>query len=117
MTHLTADAQEAWLAELARILRPGGVALLTFQADANAAYQSRWRDPVWWARWRECGFDDEQLDPALEGTISDSTYYRNTTQSSDDFRRKCDPYFELIAIEPAAFGGYQDCAVLRKRAL
>jgi SAM-dependent methyltransferase len=114
MTHLTAPAQDAWLAELARILRPGGIALLTFQADANAAFQSVWRDPAWWAAWRSSGFDADQHDPALDGKIADGTYYRNTTQSTADFRSRCARHFDVLGIEPALFGGYQDCAVLRR---
>jgi len=46
MTHLTAEAQAAWLAELARILKPGGIALLTFAGSAGKAYGSRWRAPA-----------------------------------------------------------------------
>ena len=116
MTHLTADAQHAWLEELARILRPGGVGLITFQAEGSAAFGSSWRDCAWWDRWNATGFDDGQIDSALEGKISEPTYYRNTTQSRDDVLERWGRFFEVSAIEPAIFGGYQDCAVLRKRA-
>lgn len=36
LTHLTEPVAKAWLAELARVLRPGGVALLTFHDEAYA---------------------------------------------------------------------------------
>jgi SAM-dependent methyltransferase len=36
LTHLTAATARAWLAELARVLRPGGLALLTFHDEAYA---------------------------------------------------------------------------------
>ena len=73
MTHLTAEAQEAWLAELVRILKPGGLALLTFSGLAATAYSTIWHDPAWWSRWRESGFDDEQNDASLDGKIKDAT--------------------------------------------
>jgi len=37
LTHLTEATAGAWLAELARVLRPGGLALLTFHDEAYAA--------------------------------------------------------------------------------
>lgn len=36
LTHLTEPVANAWLAELARVLRPGGVALLTFHDETYA---------------------------------------------------------------------------------
>jgi SAM-dependent methyltransferase len=114
VTHLTAEAQRAWLAELARILKPGGTALLTFSADASAAFTSYWRDAAWWSRWQELAFNDEQIDTALAGKISEPEYYRNTLQSTPGFVRECGRHFDVLSIEPAIFGGYQDCAILRK---
>ena len=37
LTHLTEATARAWLAEIARVLRPGGLALLTFHDEAYAA--------------------------------------------------------------------------------
>jgi len=115
MTHLGADAQAAWLAELARVTKPGGIVLLTFQADAHAAYTSRWRDAAWWERWRTNPFDDELRDHPIAGKLADPSYYRSTTQSTRDFIEACSRSFDVVAIEQAIFGGYQDCAVLRRR--
>lgn len=42
LTHLTEPTARAWLAEIARVLRPGGLALLTFHDEAYAA---RWGPP------------------------------------------------------------------------
>jgi SAM-dependent methyltransferase len=115
MTHLSAEAQRAWFAELARIARPDGIVLLTFGAEGTAAYQTVWRDTAWWTRWRDVAFDDRQFDPALEGKIVDDRYYRNTIQSTRSFIDESSRDFEVLWIERAAFGGYQDCAVLRRR--
>lgn len=114
MTHLTAAAQAAWLAELARLLRPGGIAVLTFAGATAVAYSSRWRDPAWWARWMETGFDDQQPDPALAATLDQPEYYRNTYQSEADVRARWSHPFEVVEITRDQFG-YQDAAVLRRR--
>lgn len=37
LTHLNEDTAQAWLAEIARVLRPGGLALMTFHDEAYAA--------------------------------------------------------------------------------
>jgi len=113
MTHLTAAARDAWLEELARLLRPGGIALVTFNGAAAAAYSSVERDPAWWSRWLETGFDDSLRDPALDGKIGDDAYYRNTHQSAADVRRTWSQFFEVVDIYEAEFG-YQDLAVLRR---
>jgi len=42
LTHLTEPTVQAWLAELARVLRPGGLALLTFHDEA---YAQAWGPP------------------------------------------------------------------------
>jgi SAM-dependent methyltransferase len=114
MTHLTADAQSVWLEELARVLKPRGIAILTFSGRAAAAYSSFFRDVVWWNKWHEIGFDGDQIDRALEGKIASNTYYRHTFQTVDNIRKSWSRSFEILTIEPHRFG-YQDAAVLRKR--
>lgn len=42
LTHLTEATARAWLAELARVIRPGGLAVLSFHDEAYAA---RWGPP------------------------------------------------------------------------
>jgi ubiquinone/menaquinone biosynthesis C-methylase UbiE len=114
MTHLSAPAQQAWLAELSRVLKPNGLALLTFSGEAGVAYSSAFRDPTWWKRWQEAGFDDEQVDPVLSSKISDATYYRNTHQTAANIRATWSNWFDILGIERTKFG-YQDVAVMRKR--
>jgi SAM-dependent methyltransferase len=112
MTHLTEDAQISWINEVRRILKPGGIALITFGGHGAAAYASLFQTPQGWARWLETGFDDGQVDPALEGKISDSTYYRVTHQTPRHARALWSRSLTLVDIEPQVFG-YQDVAILR----
>ncbi|MGI4955422.1 MAG: methyltransferase domain-containing protein [Janthinobacterium lividum] len=114
MTHLTAATQQAWLGELHRILKPGGVALLTFGDASAAAYGSLWQGPGWWSGWLEAGFDDGIADPALNGKIGDDSYYRHTVQSAAFTRREWSHLFEVVSIERDLIGN-QSLAVLRRR--
>lgn len=113
MTHLTEDAQSAWLGEIHRILKPGGVALISFGGDGAAAYASIHHTQDWWRNWLERGFDDGLRDPALAGKIADSNYYRVTHQTAAQVRKCWRGRLTLVAIEHQAFG-YQDVAVLRR---
>ncbi len=115
MTHLTAEAQDAWLAEIARLLKPEGVALITFAGPAATAYSSVHRSPDWWRAWTKGGFDDSQHDPALDGKIGDDSYYRNTHHTEQYTRSVWSRHLDVVDIVPSAIG-YQDMAVLRRRA-
>ena len=114
MTHLAREAQNAWLKELSRILKPGGLALVTFGGRAAAGYASIWRDRAWWSHWIADQFDDETPDHVLDKYISDDTYYRATEQTVADVRKHWARHFEVVEIDEGAFGN-QDMAVLRRR--
>lgn len=114
MTHLTAEAQTAWINELARCLKPGGLALLTYDGPTVDAYSSVFRSEQWWDEMKRSGFNDEHPDPALGHNIDDQTYYRVTHQSESDVRQRWSGPFEVIKTIRDAFGN-QDVAVLRKK--
>ena len=114
MTHLTAKAQDAWVKEIKRLLKPGGLALITFGGNAAAAYSSIHQSGEWWEHWRETGYDDNLIDPALDGKIDDDTYYRVTHQSPQQARAAWSRVLDVEQINAQAFG-YQDVAILRSR--
>jgi SAM-dependent methyltransferase len=113
MTHLTEEVQLAWLKELRRVLKPGGVALLTFGDASAAAWGSFWHTPEWWEGWKCRGFDDGINDPALAGKIGSETYYRHTVQSIEWTRRMWAGVLDVVSIEADLIGN-QSLAVLRK---
>ena len=113
MTHLTRHVQEAWLAEIARILKPGGVALLTFSGDTAVAFQSYSLSPEWLATYIETGAGPDLPDGSLVGVIDDPTYYKNVYLTADRAAELCGRYLEVAGVHPCMFG-YQDLMALRK---
>jgi len=96
-THLTEEAQNRWLPELARILRPDGVAFATIHGETSVAYQ---RFPLdWIARWTGRGIDDGSVNGALAGLIEDDRYYRNTFHTADYVNRHWNEWVDVRAIE------------------
>ena len=65
MTHLVESVQRAWLQEIARILRPGGLALLTFAGDTAVAFSSQHISRDWFEKYLRTGrgvLNDNALD-------------------------------------------------------
>lgn len=106
LTHLREPVAEAWLAEAARILRPGGLALLTFHDEDYAA---AWGPEAVKAR----GPRDDWfvLNDAMQGSN-----YMSSWTSRAHVSRMAGPWFQVAEIIP---GGretaVQAMAVLRRR--
>src|SRR5205807_4433880 len=103
-----------WLQEICRILRPGGLALLTFAGDTAAAFSSRFLEKTWMKEYLDTGRGRDLPSGDMVGKISDPDYYRNVTISSAEVITLCRPYFAVQDVLECMFG-YQDLAVLTKR--
>ena len=114
MTHLTRVVQDAWLTEISRILRPGGLALLTFSGDTDVAFNSRGLDQEWMDNYLATGRGKDLPSTDLIGKIEDDSYYRNAKNTANVVRAQCAEYFDVLDILECMFG-YQDLAVLQKR--
>jgi 2-polyprenyl-3-methyl-5-hydroxy-6-metoxy-1,4-benzoquinol methylase len=80
LTHLTKATMEAWLAEVRRLLRPEGLALLSYHGDfSNAYFVSRFGEAV--RRILAAGIYDDLPGKEMEGVLPDPTYYRQTYMS------------------------------------
>jgi len=107
-THLTRDVQHAWLAEMRRILVPGGIFLATVHGRMAYAYTCGNLATTFPPE----GIVDSALDLTLDG-IAPKGYYRGTFQSRDYTQREFGKHFKVLEyIEQGA--GMQDLVVLQK---
>jgi SAM-dependent methyltransferase len=129
-THLQCADQQRWLAELQRVIRPGGLLLAsvmgTYAAMLGAptrlrriaapgsilAVASAARR---YARFRAAGITDGELDGRLDG-IAPSGYYRSVMQTQTYTTSAWSAYFDIVHYLPRGLQGHQDLVVLQRRA-
>ncbi len=107
LTHLREPAARAWLEEVARVLRPGGLALLSFHDEAYAR------------AWGPAGTAEAlQASPyvVLNDSLEGSNYLSSWT-TRRHFEAMAAPWFEVLDVDPAGEAEQQHAiAVLRTRA-
>jgi SAM-dependent methyltransferase len=110
-THLGEPEQFAWLAELRRVVRPGGLALMTFHGEASLVWSrlSAGR----YTELRRGGFC-EQPNPLYDADLGEADYYRDVFHTTEYVRREWGKYFEVLAIMPTRVA-HQDLAVMRRK--
>lgn len=110
MTHLEEETQHAWLNELRRITRPGGVlALSVIGSDLRATRMP----PDLAATFARTGF--ATFVPSYSNLLGDSSpsgYYQEAYHSLEYIREVWSRYFEVLEYLPT---GHQDIVLLRKR--
>jgi len=111
-THLTADYQERWLAELHRVVAPDGLLLATTHGE----FAGRWafRDADLRQRVFAAGICSDLADHNL-GDIAPETYYRGTFQSAEWTRHTWGRLFRVLDHVEGGMGNFQDIFVLRRR--
>jgi SAM-dependent methyltransferase len=119
-THMSRTVQEAWLQELHRIVRPGGLLLASTHGQFAASFAFRARDHSLTQRlWHALrvavatrrGFVDFP-DAALDG-IAEAGYYRAAFQTRAFTLSKWAQYFDIVEYSEAAFG-FQDLVVMQR---
>jgi SAM-dependent methyltransferase len=109
-THLDRRNQALWLAELARMLAPGGLALLSVHGEYAASFAV---DESGLRQLRAAGILDDWKDPALDG-IAPPGYYRSVYQTEEYTRRAWEKELRVLAWLHRAMGNFQDLVVLAK---
>lgn len=112
LTHLTRKVQLEWLAEMRRILRPGGLFLASVHGEFATFFEFEGRVEITLTD----EINDGQKDHNLDGVIEDG-YYRGTFQREAYTRRIFGQYFEVLEYIVGGSGNYQDIVVMRKTSL
>ncbi|MHB1207742.1 MAG: class I SAM-dependent methyltransferase [Rhodospirillaceae bacterium] len=113
VTHLTEEMLFAWLQELRRVTAPGAILFLSVAGPVQFSYLGI--PAALYRRMENEGFIDFARDGALDGHISDDTYYRSTWMSRGYITRTWTRYFDVLAILDGV-ASLQDFVVLRRRA-
>lgn len=110
-THLARDVQNAWLAEMRRIIAPGGL----FLASTHGQFATRFEFPETFAQLLRDGIFDGVHDPSLGG-IFPKGYYLNVYQTREYTLREWSKYFEILEYIERGYGNHQDLVVMRRPA-
>lgn len=123
-SHLPEDLSLAWLAEMHRIVKPGGVVLITV---AGETVLEHWKKTDA-AQWQDVTVDEfntrkfvyreyphiqhnEKTYPGISGKGS----WGNTLIHPDYIRAKWSHLFDILEIAPRGMNGRQDIVVLRSK--
>jgi SAM-dependent methyltransferase len=121
-THLADREQQLWLGELRRVLRPGGLALVSVHGPIDL--RRKHQDPAWRSVTEEelrakglihVSYSRHGLQRAPASSLkSMPSGYGYTLQTHEQIRATWSQYFDIVAMEEAAFRQHQDLVVLRK---
>lgn len=118
-THLPPPRQLPWLKEIQRILKPGGIALLTTSGLAALSYR---RDVRKLEGWTNVSDDELQRQGMIYTDVDIKNHdgvegeYGYVAHHPDHIRETWSQCFEVVDILPAKAAGIQDVNVLRKAA-
>lgn len=108
MTHLPWPLQERWLAEIRRVLVPGGV----FATSVHGSFAAN-LTPDMLDKLERAGILDETLDPALDG-VAPQGYYRAVFQTPAFTRERWGRQFEVMGYIEGGLSALQDLVELRR---
>lgn len=110
-THLTKDVQQQWLAEMQRIVAPGGL----FIASVHGEFATFFNFNGEVEETLTNDINDSTIDKSLAGVVPDG-YYRGTHQKKTYTEQVFSQYFEILDYIEAGAGNFQDLVVMKKAA-
>lgn len=108
-THLALEAQQAWLSEMQRILKPGGL----FLASVHGESAARLHMPDRVAEIEQAGIFDHLPDATLEAFVPKG-YYRAVFQTQAYTREEWSEWFDILEFNEYGIGAFQDLVVMQK---
>jgi SAM-dependent methyltransferase len=108
-THLTREVQHAWLSEMQRIIKPGGLFIATTHGDFALQFFMQSTSPTI----PDDGIIDNTLDSTLDG-IAPKDYYRGTFQTKEYTLREFGKHFNIIGYIERGAMNFQDMIIMRK---
>jgi SAM-dependent methyltransferase len=115
-THLSAVDQDRWLAELQRIVKPGGAVLMSIHGEI--AFVREHSDFQRFLSFQKEGFYVYGRCPDLDDVLpemKESEYYKNVFHTRRYTYEHWGSYFEIVDVIDAAFAGHQDLVIMRRR--
>lgn len=115
-THLSEMDQDRWLTELQRITKPGAAVLMSIQGEI--AFLRADGDFQRFLALEQTGLHVYGRCPDLDDVLpemKESGYYQNVFHSRRYIYEHWLRYFEIVDVIDAAFAGYQDLVVMRRR--
>jgi len=113
-THLAEADMRIWMAELKRLIKPGGVALFTVLSDEAMAALYPIPDRDLLKAWKKRGIHDSVANAQLDTIEVAKDYYRNVWLKRDYIVKELGSAFELVDFVPG-FHFYQSLVVARRR--
>lgn len=109
-SHLAEHDQQLWLAELRRMSKPGGFVLLSVQGYAQSAMYLV--PPADVREVHRLGFVVKGVNPSINDSIDERTYYKDVVQTHDHIREHWGKHFEIVEVVDG-LAANQDLVVMR----